>query len=1049
MATAMAAEPPPKRARLASDRVAPMPSGANLIEVDGKSCTHEVAWPPGEEGSLLPPPPRAGPPAREYPFPLDPFQQTAVNALEAGHSVLVAAHTSAGKTVVAEYAFGMALRDGHKVVYTSPLKALSNQKYRELQEQFGDVGLMTGDVTINPNASCLVMTTEILRSMMYRGTELVRQLALIVYDEIHYLRDKERGVVWEESIILAPKTARFAFLSATIPNSREFADWVAKTHGSPCHVVYTDYRPTPLEHYIFPAGGDGLFLVVDNKGTFREDNFQKAVAQLQEAEVKAKRPAGGGGGKGKKGGVQEAGAPKEESDIFKIVRMIAERRFDPVIVFSFSKKECEALAKQMQGLDLNEEAEKKLVDGIFSSAIDVLSDADRRLPQIAGALPMLRRGVGVHHSGLLPILKEVVEILFQEGLLKVLFATETFSTGLNMPAKTVVFTHVRKFDGGGFRWVRSGEYIQMSGRAGRRGLDDKGVAILMMDEKLEPAVAKDMIKGAPDTLHSEFHLEYSMLLNLLRVEGVEPEELMARSYRQFQMERALPQLEARVRRLEAERDGLVIEQEESVKEYLALSQQLAKLRAETRAIVAAPQHCLPFLQPGRLVRVLPPEQPPAAVSQPRQEAPGSAAPATAKGANGSGGSGEGVVGVVVNFELAWKQQVGQEVGGAGTSAGGKRGTRQYIVDVLCNCSEESLRHQGASRRRAVPVPPGAKGSPAVIPVALPELAAFSSLRIYIPQDLRTQASPHRRQQPANLPAVLSLPMLPEARERCAKSLAEVERRFPKGLPQLDPAEDMRIEDEGLRKLLRKAESVEGLLAKHPLAASPSLQQQLDTLLQKQALHEAVRTAKKECKAAAALICHEDLKARKRVLSRLDYLDRSGVVTLKGRFAAELSTGDELVLTEMVFAGVFQDMSLEQLCALISCFIWREKSETGNKVRPDLEAPYGSLRAAARKVARAAADCKMEMDVEEYVDSFRPDMMESVAGWCQGLSFAELLKRTEVFEGSLVRAIRRLEELLRQVAGVLKAVGEAGLGERFEAAIARIKRDIVFAASLYL
>lgn len=971
----------------------------------------------------MPPPPHQGPPAREYPFKLDPFQQTALNALEAGHNVLVAAHTSAGKTVVAEYAFGMALRDGAKVVYTSPLKALSNQKYRELQEQFGDVGLMTGDVTINPNASCLVMTTEILRSMLYRGSEVVRQLSLIVYDEIHYLRDVERGVVWEESIILAPKTVRFAFLSATIPNSREFAEWIAKTHGSPCHVVYTDYRPTPLEHYVFPAGGDGMFLVVDSRGTFREDNFQKAVAQLQEAEVSAKS-AGTGGGKNKKGAVKDAaGGKPPESDIYKIVRMIADRNYDPCIVFSFSKKECEALAQQMAALDLNTDDEKKLVDGIFHSAVDLLSEEDRRLPQISAILPMLRRGIGVHHSGLLPILKEVIEILFQEGLLKVLFATETFSTGLNMPAKTVVFTHVRKFDGGGFRWIRSGEYIQMSGRAGRRGLDDKGVVILMMDAKLEPSVAKEMVKGAPDTLHSEFHLTYAMLLNLLRVEGVEPETLMSLSYRQFQMERALPALEARVAKLEAKRDTIHVEQEDKVKEFLALSQQLDKLRGEIRAVVTAPKNVLPFLQPGRLVRVLPPDQtgaaPPAAAE--------AAAAAAAGGGGGSSSSG-GVLGVVVNFERVGRKEreAAEEAEGGSRKSGGTGA--QYLVDVLCNCSEASLKHHGATKRRAVPVAPTAKGLPTVIPIALSELAALSSLRIYIPQDLRTQ----------------------EARERCGKSMGEVERRFPKGVPQLDPEDDMKIEDEGLRRVQRKVESIEGLLGKHPLAGSATLRARLEALLNKQALHEAVRTAKKEVKGAQRLILHEDLRARKKVLKALGYLDQEGVVTVKGRFASELSTGDELVLTELVFAGQFQDLNLEQLCALISCFIWRERTETGNKVRPDLEAPYTALRDTARRVAKVAADCKLEgVDVEEYVDSFRPDLTDMVAAWCQGVPFVTLYKMADIFEGSLVRAIRRLEELLRQLSGALRVVGDQELADKFEKAIERIKRDIVFAASLYL
>jgi ATP-dependent RNA helicase DOB1 len=194
--------------------------------------------------------------------------------------VLVAAHTSAGKTAVAEYAIAMSLRDKQRVIYTSPIKALSNQKYRELNEVFGDVGLVTGDVTQNESASCLVMTTEILRSMLYRGSEVVREVAWVIFDEVHYMRDKERGVVWEETIILLSQKVKFVFLSATIPNAREFAEWIATIKRQPCHVIYTDYRPVPLQHYMFPAGGEGIFLVVDENGTFKEDNFSKALAAL-------------------------------------------------------------------------------------------------------------------------------------------------------------------------------------------------------------------------------------------------------------------------------------------------------------------------------------------------------------------------------------------------------------------------------------------------------------------------------------------------------------------------------------------------------------------------------------------------------------------------------------------------------------------------------------------------------------------------------------------------------------------------------------------------
>ena len=223
--------------------------------------------------------------------------------------------------------------------------------------------------------------------------------------------------------------------------------------------------------------------------------------------------------------------------------MIMLKKFNPVIVFAFGKRQCESLALQMVKLDLNSEEEAEQVSTIFINAMDVLSEADRALPQIEQMLPLLKRGIGIHHGGLLPILKETVEILFQEGLIKVLFATETFSIGLNMPAKTVVFTAVTKFDGKAFRNLTSGEYIQMSGRAGRRGLDERGIVIMMVTEKLEPAAAKEMIKGEADRLDSAFHLGYNMVLNLMRVEGTSPEYMLQRCFYQFQNRTGVPVLQ--------------------------------------------------------------------------------------------------------------------------------------------------------------------------------------------------------------------------------------------------------------------------------------------------------------------------------------------------------------------------------------------------------------------------------------------------------------------------------------------------------------------------
>ena len=325
----------------------------------------------------------------------------------------------------------------------------------------------------------------------------------------------------------------------------QFAEWITKTHNQPCHVVYTDFRPTPLQTYFFPAGADGIHLVVDEKGVFREENFDKAMATIAEkqgddpADPMAKRK-----GRGKDKRINKGGT-KGPSDIYKIVKMIMLKKYNPVIVFSFSKNQCEAYALQMSNLAFNDDSEKQMVGQVFDNALEMLAEEDKQLPQIQNILPLLKRGIGIHHSGLLPILKETIEILFQEGLIKVLFATETFSIGLNMPAKTVVFTSVRKFDGVSLRWVTPSEFVQMSGRAGRRGLDERGIVIMMIDEQMEPTIAKDIVRGEQDKLYSAFHLGYNMVLNLMRVEGISPEFMLERCFFQFQSTASVSGLEKR------------------------------------------------------------------------------------------------------------------------------------------------------------------------------------------------------------------------------------------------------------------------------------------------------------------------------------------------------------------------------------------------------------------------------------------------------------------------------------------------------------------------
>ncbi|KAI1984260.1 ATP-dependent RNA helicase mtr4 [Ophidiomyces ophidiicola] len=952
---------------------------------------HQVALPPNYPYVPISEHKPPETPARTWPFTLDPFQQVSIASIERGESVLVSAHTSAGKTVVAEYAIAHCLKNNQRVIYTSPIKALSNQKYREFAAEFGDVGLMTGDVTINPTATCLVMTTEILRSMLYRGSEIMREVAWVVFDEIHYMRDKIRGVVWEETIILLPDKVRYVFLSATIPNAMQFAEWITKTHNQPCHVVYTDFRPTPLQNYLFPAGGEGMHLVVDEKGTFREENFQKAMSAI--ADKKGDDPAdinarGRGKGKNKK---TNKGGEKGPSDVFKIIRMIMVKSFNPVIVFSFSKRECENHALALKNLAFNDNSEKDMVSKVFNSAIEMLSDEDKKLEQVTNILPLLRRGIGVHHSGLLPILKETIEILFQEGLIKVLFATETFSIGLNMPAKTVVFTNVRKFDGTSQRWLTPSEFVQMSGRAGRRGLDDRGIVIMMVTEEMEPSVVKDIVRGEQDKLNSAFYLGYNMILNLLRVEGISPEFMLERCFAQFQSTSNVGTLERELEELEARRGAMNIPDEGSIREYYESRQLLDTYNKEMRNTMCHPTYCQRYLEPGRLVHV--------------------------KYENHDFGWG-----VVLNFQLRKAPKNMEEEFSPAES---------IIVDVFLEVSEKST----VSSKIDKSLPPGVyppkdgEGSTiAAVPVVLNCIHAFSALRMKAPKDLVTA----------------------EGKKYTKNSLAEVQRRFPDGIAVLDPIHDMKIEDDSFKRTMRKIEVVEARLLANPLHNSPRLRELYDQYAEKVELNNKIKETKRKIAEAMSIIQLDELKCRKRVLRRFQFINEAEVVQLKARVACEISSGDELMLSELLFNGFFNNLTPEQCAAVLSVFVFEERSkETPAITNEDLAKPLRDIQAQARVIAKVAQESKLALNEEEYVQSFRWELMAVIFEWAKGGTFAEICKMTDVYEGSLIRTFRRLEECMRQMAQASKVMGSTELETKFESSLSLVKRDLVAAQSLYL
>jgi len=964
----------------------PRPTSFQLrVESSGTFCTHDVSLPAGttredyERDSLVKTEHLANkPPAKQYKFTLDAFQQESVNALEKGESVLVAAHTSAGKTAIAEYAIAMSLREKQRVIYTSPIKALSNQKFRELQAEFHDVGLMTGDVTINPKASCLVMTTEILRSMLYRGSELVHEIAWVIFDEVHYMKDRERGVVWEETIILVPDNVRFVFLSATIPNAREFSEWICQLKKQPCHTVYTDTRPVPLQHYLFPANGNGIHLVVDETGTFHDKSFEKAIQELSSTDSQKMRDTD----KGK--GAKNAKNSKA-TDCAKLIRMIIEKNYDPLIVFAFSRRDTENYAARLAKLQLNTPEESMLVEEVFNNAMDALSEEDQKLPQLSLSLPLLQRGIGIHHSGLLPILKELVEILFQEGLIKVLFATETFAMGLNMPAKTVVFTEVRKYDGESNRLLTGAEYIQMSGRAGRRGLDDRGLTILMLDDKLEPNEAKSMLKGVADPLKSTFHLSYNMMLNLLRAEEADPEYVISRSFAQFQADAALPDNEQKMVEMVRKRATMSVNADfDQVQMYVRLMRTAEKLESDYRQIIFAPWTIRRYLEKGRLVRIY----------------------------NRDDKMDYGW-GCVLSF--ATRKILGQH----------DRERNTLEVCLLCVPGSDA---EGRIPKAAGP----AGGHWMIMECSFRWIDKVSKLKLNNVNG--SYASFERKQQ-------------------LGKLIAEVIGRQ-KSIPLMDPFDDMHIEDARLSQTVKRRAMVREQLNKDPIENSYSVHEKEELVKQYEeiaAIDNEIKAVERQVKLGKGLILTHELRQMKRVLQRLGFVNMDNIVDIKGRVAAELNTGDELVLTELMLNGYLNSMSSAVIVALLSCFVFDERldDKTDPLINEQLSSAFRALQSVATHVARELLECKLISDLDEYLNKFNPGLMHVIYYWCLGKSFQEIAAMTTMFEGSIIRVMRRLEELLRQLSAASKGIGNSELHNAFEQASLTLKRGVAFQASLYL
>ena len=567
-------------------------------------------------------------------FELDEFQVDGLRALDRGHSVLVAAPTGAGKTVVGEYAVWRALERGRKCFYTTPIKALSNQKFDELCQVHGAdrVGLLTGDRSVRGDAPVVVMTTEVLRNMLYEASLTLRGLEAVVLDEVHYLADRERGAVWEEVIVQLPAGVQLACLSATVSNAEEFGAWLDWVRGPAlseagvgpdprgCEIVISDRRPVPLDyHYAFNDRLEPVFRA-GGKHSGRKPKGAKVEAAKQarggvpNPDIVMLERQQSGGRRTRRGGRAPTGARVRPPRRSALVTTLAERRWLPAIVFVFSRQGCDAAVAQLvsDGVALTAREERAAIRDVVDERVRELSPEDLSVLGFQPWLAGLERGIAAHHAGMVPAFKEAVEELFVRGLLRVCFATETLALGINMPARTVVIERLEKWDGTQHALLTSGQFTQLTGRAGRRGLDKRGHAVVMHQADVDFSTVASLVGRRVEPLRSRFTPSYNMAVNMLRRhDRATAESLLARSFAQWQTDAGVAddsERLARNRRALAGYEQNLVSSRGDFAEYWSLRRALSRVerqgaKGRRQARDTAVHEGLAALSPGDVVAV--------------------------------------------------------------------------------------------------------------------------------------------------------------------------------------------------------------------------------------------------------------------------------------------------------------------------------------------------------------------------------------------------------------------------------------------------------------
>ena len=910
-----------------------------------------------------------------YPFELDPFQHEAIDAYLGVGSVLVAAPTGTGKTVIAEFGVHDAWLRGHRVIYTTPIKALSNQKYRDFRERYGeDVGLLTGDVIENREGRILVMTTEVLRNMLLQSPWDVEDVACVVFDEVHYLADTERGTTWEEAIILCPEYVQMIALSATVSNAGEIAEWMSRVHR-PTKLITHLERAVPLSHMYFLDGQ--IHPSMDDRGRPNP----KLIHLGGEAKRRLQR------GSQRRGKERPEGAERPEPPPPDIVAALRDADLLPAIYFLFSRRDCEAAAQLCSSLRMRlvrSPEQARDIESMLGRFLDRLLPEDRELNQVRTVVALARKGIGYHHAGLLPVLKQLVEELFNRGLMSVVFATDTLALGINMPARSVVVGQMSKFDGQSVRPLLPNEFQQMTGRAGRRGIDRAGYVVLPYSPWVEFADALRIATGRLNPVESTFALRYNTVLNLWDPpEGERVLYVLQQSLMQFQMTRKVRELSDDLQqwqdRIDSVERGCLIGYpagEELLEQYEELNHNRVALRRKRDEVrreinnLSSRLSELPWHRPTRealrkLFRLVEP-------------------------------------GVLLHTDsYGWAVYAGRGADGAIRLLHGRtmyklQGYTEIdylpIVDLKVELSPPLL--DAIARDAVADVPPE-------------EWDALEQAmeRLDLP-DLVGWIERHRERVRASVAPAMG--RLQEDLERTQRDLDALDERI--GGHACDPCP--------VRKQhLKNLRTVTDLLAR-----------------KSEAERELERRVQQEEERAQHV-----LRGIVSVLHKFGYL-RRGEPTEKTDMLANVFDTNGLIICETIAGAHLDRLSPADLAEVFSWFAYDRDRQFRNRhiLPPNIVNLRQQLGELENKVLTAERRAGFSLSEGHNVYFF--GMMRA---WCKGATLAEVLDKVDLGEGDVVLTFNKAVDLMRQVREMLKSVERSSpLGRRLDEAMRLARRGII-------